>query len=525
MATHPVEHQAPDPSADGELITDDISNIGKSNLQGLKHRYDLTEDRNIEYDFEQTVSQKVLANAGVTYNTNTWIFELPPYIACSRWMYGLIEIRFKLHPAGGGNFPDNIENFGNNAAFIRPCFGPNLIDSITVIVNGQNIYTQEDHGIINYVMDLLTMKEEDYPKRNFEYGAGIYKRRKINPEASRTADNGLSDAVKATDMGPNTSMSVANTYQQNIVAVQEQKEYTDMYCKYLPGSKEWVMMFRMHHPMFHTNKFMAPDFSCQIMVKLATPGQLFQCASTHVPKVEYTKVVYHDHLIKLERKPAELWAERILSHKNGLMIYPITRHIIEHHNVPNGNHFTIRAFQGRIPQRCCVFFVENGAFHAGSSERNPFDFKFWGVTEAYAKFAMKKYPDDDGIKIQGLPNTAAGVPYTKAQKEDIIRLNWPEIKRNMSTFVGEENVHKLYAKYEDFLDHCAVWTYDFTPLCNVQGMPQTDFPNRQGFCELFFRLQVAPQPTDSITCVCLGEYNNTLEFVGPTYQSNNDFTK
>ena len=491
---------------------------GEDALNKYKRKFDMKSRPSFENDFQQTERIKVPANGGGPVVSNVWEFDLKPYQGCARMMSGTLEIEMKILDNAGNPFPDDVEDFGTKMAFLRPGVGPNLVSQVDVLVNGQSVYVQEYHELVNYIYDMLTMKKKDVVNAEREYGAGFYTREKLDLEGGREAAY-----TGDKNMGPSTMPATKKTDANNAeVTVKEQSPYTSIYCHRLPGSKTFVLKFNLEHPMFHTVKMYPSEFSCKVRVKTNKAASLFQCASTHVPSIQFQKVSYVDEVIRLSDSAANFWASEIIR-GGGSIRMPIVRNVIFQHSVPTGvSQFNIRAIQGRMPSRMAVTFVNNNAWRSGSSVRNPSDFPFLGVTRMHAKYGRKVWPSE-GENILYEVDSAQPQKFTDAEVENLVRRNYYVYKQNMSVFNKDSEVHELAIQPEDWFTHCNVWCFDFTPTGRHAQFPFVTYPMLEGFVELDIEFKKSLPIDTAFTMVVMAEYSNEMHMSLPTFEITKDW--
>lgn len=490
---------------------------GTSQLKKFKEKFDMLSRPAFEKDFTSREIMHVAANAGGALTNNTWEFDLKPYQGCARDMTGVLEVEMRIRDNANKAFPTDIDAFGNKAVWLRPGAGPNLISEVSVLVNGQNVYTQEYHESVNYIMQALTMRKENEDVCEREYGGGFYRREHVNTDsAGRTTYNGEKL------LGPNTMPSKETTQTADKLLQSEQDAYSAVQTSRLPGSNTILFRFKMEHPMFHSVKMYPPEFSCKIRVKLNRAAVLFQCESTQVPKLEFVRVEYVDELIKLNEAACTAWTSQVVRAGNKVKM-PILRKTIYQHSVPRGlTTWTTQIIKGTIPTRIALAFVPNDAWRSGSSVRNQFNFPYLGVKKMHLRQDLKYWPGEKKNVLQEVQqHTDAKWP--DAEIETLIRRNYFTYKDNMSVFTPAAEVHHLAMRPEDWFTSCNFWCFDLSPTGHKAAFPYVSYPVQVGHLELDVEFANPISADTAYTLIVMAEHNNEMEMKLPTFEMTTDF--
>ena len=190
-------------------------------------------------------------------------------------------------------------------------------------------------------------------------------------------------------------------YKDTAGAMEDMKEegenegFTERY-GYCKASKTIDMIGRIHHDMFQEEKLLLNKVDINlILTRLANEF----CLLSDTGK-EY-KVVYKEAIFLVDRVTASDHTcsaiEKTL--EKGRAKYIVNNIRCKDITIPPGNHSLIedRLFNGKIPNRVIIVFVDNDAFH-GSYKSNPYNFKHMNISEI-------------GLSINGQP-----VPYSEPLK-------------------------------------------------------------------------------------------------------------
>ena len=156
------------------------------------------------------------------------------------------------------------------------------------------------------------------------------------------------------------------------------------------------MIGRIHHDMFQQDKLLLNKVDVNVTLSRAT-NEFCLLSST---KKEY-KVVFKDAVMLVKRVTASDHATSAIEKtlEKGRAKYTVDNIHCKDISIPPGNRSLIedRLFNGRIPNRVIIVFVDNNAFH-GSYDTNPYNFKHMNISEI-------------GLSINGQP-----IPYSEPLK-------------------------------------------------------------------------------------------------------------
>ena len=504
------------PDPDAQNMAQGAYGAGHQAMQGIKRKFNMEEEPPYDNDFEQPVLDEPKP---MELQGPIWSIDVPSWDACARIMKGEMEVELSVHKNDNSNLPDNYDDLGQDGFFVRPGFGTNLVDTVDVLVNGQSIHREENHGPLSYLNDLLTTtkEEEDYKYQHYFYG-------RLQEHTITVANRGQALTAEAAYLGPDTLPGVAqNDNAGGQIKLSEQKAYADKWTKPFLGSKKIIMRFCLRHPLFQTTKVYPPNFSCQIQIKLAAAATLFTCRPTNIPTVKFHRVHYVDRLMRLNTEAAEKWVSDILRNK-GRIVMPVQRNIVFQHSLPMGTtQHVLRALTGRIPDRMSVFFVPNDAWRSANCQKNPCNWQYMGQTEMVCQYGERYWPHRNARWRDVPVAITPGTRLTTAQKEETVRRNWPHIKDHMGVFFPHNQLYKLAMTYEDFVGVCNVWSYDFTSLGLKAITGEMKYKNYQGHIDLFMRWVGATPRDRTRLCIIVAEYENTVEYSVPDFTAKTDF--
>ena len=157
------------------------------------------------------------------------------------------------------------------------------------------------------------------------------------------------------------------------------------------------MIGRLHHDMFQQEKLLLSK--TDISVVLTRAANAFCLLSAK--KKEY-RVVFKDAQLLVQRVSAsDKTSEGIeKALERGRAKYTVNKMQCKDITIPPGNRSITedRLFNGKIPNRVIVVFVDNDAFH-GSYDANPFNFKHMNITEIGFSINGQPLPYSEPLKL------------------------------------------------------------------------------------------------------------------------------
>ena len=157
------------------------------------------------------------------------------------------------------------------------------------------------------------------------------------------------------------------------------------------------MMGRLHHDMFQQEKLLLSK--TDINVVLTRAANEFRLMS--IKKKEY-KVIFNDAQLLVQRVSASdktsVGIEKAL--ERGRAKYTVNKIQCKDITIPPGNRSITedRLFNGKIPNRVIIVFVDNDAFH-GSYSTNPYNFQHMNVSEIGLSINGQPLPYSEPLKL------------------------------------------------------------------------------------------------------------------------------
>ena len=157
------------------------------------------------------------------------------------------------------------------------------------------------------------------------------------------------------------------------------------------------MMGRLHHDMFQQEKLLLSKTDINVVLTRAANEFCLMSAK----KKEY-KVIFNDAQLLVQRVSAtdktSVAIEKAL--ERGRAKYTVNKIQCKDITIPPGNRSITedRLFNGKIPNRVIIVFVDNDAFH-GSYSTNPYNFQHMNVSEIGLSINGQPPPYSEPLKL------------------------------------------------------------------------------------------------------------------------------
>ena len=184
---------------------------------------------------------------------------------------------------------------------------------------------------------------------------------------------------------------------EDMTAKTGNKGFAERY-KYCKDNQTIDMIGRIHHDMFQQDKLLLNKVD--ISVTLSRSANEFCLLSS--TKKEY-KVVFKEAVLLVKRVTASDHTTSAIEKtlEKGRVKYIVDNIRCKDITIPPGNRSLVeeRLFNGKIPNRIIVVFVDNDAFH-GSYNTNPFNFKHMNISEIGLSINGQPIPYSEPLKLQ-----------------------------------------------------------------------------------------------------------------------------
>ncbi|XP_062600266.1 uncharacterized protein F54H12.2-like [Saccostrea cucullata] len=145
----------------------------------------------------------------------------------------------------------------------------------------------------------------------------------------------------------------------------------------IAGSKKITLLDRLHLDLFQQDRFLPNGVDVRLRFNRARPAFYLMTGQANTGKIKILSMVLWVRKIK----PAPTLMNQINQNLNTHRAkYPLRRVEVKTFTIPTGTQskITDHLFQGQMPKRLILGFVENAAFN-GDKTKNPFHFQNFGI--------------------------------------------------------------------------------------------------------------------------------------------------
>ncbi len=194
---------------------------------------------------------------------------------------------------------------------------------------------------------------------------------------------------------------------------------------------------------------------------------------------------YEDVFLRIKRQiisPSVMAALTKVSEQTSFK-YPLKRTILKPFVIPHAsNKFSLTICKGIMPRRALFFFIETTAYD-GTIDKNPFNFKNFGVNFLQLKINSKSLPNTNGLNM------------------DFSKDNYLEAYKSLVKLISDLDI-----SYEEFKNGYAIYAFDLNP--DVSSSEHYSLL-RDGVMNLDVKL--TEKQNESITLMAYLEYDNVIE--------------
>ena len=512
--TSPMLYEPWYPGRDFNPFSPPLDN-GAEKMANLKRRLNMREEPTYDKDFKTTEVRRVYANSLETrdvleFDFQTWkdSLRVPP----SR-----LFLRVSFHKPDKTKLPDTAATMGTNNAWLRDNFLTNYIKLVEFIVNGQTV-EQRDYDHVARVVKTMTLPKdrENYDRLRSDWG--IPHDAPIN--TTRTGEHVITDDSLKT-LTPSTLPATVDTVNdKTVVAIREQEAYNKRYGSKLLGSKEHIFSTDILYPMNQEFKLLPFSTAFKIRIVLNDRNNCFTCASGMAPYIKIHEAWFEDWLIRCDSEFVDKVSKDIVSGE-GKMNFPITRRVLNMHEIPQTNHMKInRAIIGDIPSRVYLFVAPSNHFLANNSTRNPYVYKFPFITRFTLKYGDKEWPRKGGVEILGVPDNVRDGDYIRTLTDDevkeLVEMNSNEAYNVLRAPATARNyLHKMAVQEEEWFKYCFVICVDLSALGSDFLTPDTREPKSEG--DIAYDIEFKEVMPANHKLISIFEYKNMLTWNVPGF--------
>ena len=383
-------------------------------------------------------------------------------------------------------------------------------------VNGTSI-PQDHHDHLSNIFQAMTMPKTRTEYESMRSGCGVYRNSAVNTER---AENQIAPAQHLI-LTPRTNPAAVDAVGATaVVAIREQKAYNEFGHRHLLGSKPFTFRARLHHPLFHTAKFLPPATTYNVRLTLNPVANLFSCPAADVPKMRILEAAFEDHVIHIKKEYVTDVVHKVFG-GGGEMVFPITRHLVTERNIPrNTNRINMdHAITGTLPTRVIISFVAVNAWQLGRSTQNQYLYDFPGLTGVEVTYGTKKWPIEGGLKFKRIP--AHGPPYSDAEVKEMVWYNTKPYDMIRSVFVAKEKIHEMECNAHDFFRYNGHVAIDLTALRCASETTQIREAKYEG--NLTFTLTFSHNYDQDSMMIMTTEHANQITWQVPRNEIQTDY--
>jgi hypothetical protein len=191
------------------------------------------------------------------------------------------------------------------------------------------------------------------------------------------------------------------------------------------------------------------------------------------------------------------------------------------HDIPQTVHMKLnRVIIGDIPSRLYIFVAPSDTFLAHNPTKNPYVYKFPGITKFSLEYGDKEWPRKDGVEFRKVPGdliTKNGIrTLTDAEVERLVTHNWNSYDILRGPFTAPNFLHKMAVKEKEWFKYCCVMAVDLTPLaCDFFN---TDLRGPKSEGAIAINIKFAGVMPPDFKLVTISEFKNMVTWSVPDFK-------
>jgi hypothetical protein len=262
----------------------------------------------------------------------------------------------------------------------------------------------------------------------------------------------------------------------------------------------------------------------KIRVILNDRNDCFTCANNNVPFIKIHEAYFEDWLVRCDSDFVNSESKKIIS-ANGQMNFPVIRRELNMHDIHQTIHMKLnRAIIGDVPSRLFLFVARSDTFLAHNPTRNPYVYKFPGITKFSLEYGDKEWPRKDGVEFRHVPTDLMDKnrirTLTDAEVEKLVIHNTRAYDILRGPFTAPNFLHKMAVKEKEWFKYCCVLCVDFSPLGCDFFNPDLRGPKSVGDIAIKIRFS-GVMPADH-KLVTISEYKNMVTWTVPDFKLSMD---
>ncbi|XP_061177786.1 uncharacterized protein F54H12.2-like [Saccostrea echinata] len=251
-----------------------------------------------------------------------------------------------------------------------------------------SLFTEIDVSLIGKI---ITPGTDTYPYKVYLEKLLSYKPRTLATQMKAcslwekdTAGHMDERGLAALDVAANQTFNVSNantvTINKPIIPAYPANSKNEGYRKRheaINASKKITLLDRLHLDLFQQDRFLPNRIDVRLRFNRARPDFYMMTAQANTGKVKILSIVLWVRKVKPSPTLMNQINESLNTHRAK---YPLRRVEVKTFTIPTGTQskITDHLFQGQMPKRLILGFVENAAFN-GDKTKNPLIFKILGL--------------------------------------------------------------------------------------------------------------------------------------------------
>jgi hypothetical protein len=298
-----------------------------------------------------------------------------------------------------------------------------------------------------------------------------------------------------------------------------------VYSRRLLGSKSQYFSATILHPLIQEYKNLPPATPFKLRVVLDDCSNCFTCPNNNVPLIHVQEAYFEDTLIQCTPEFINSQNKHIFGN-GGQMVFPVIRREVNELNIPPSSQVTFnRAILGTIPSRLFMVILPTDAWRQNNPRKNPYIYKFAGITNMTLKYGDKEWPKKGGIDFHSVPNDILSdteiKTLTDEEVDNLVNDNIEAYDIMRKVFSASNFTHKLAVKEREWFKYCNVLGVDFTPFQQDFLNPDVREPITEG--DVTIRLSFVKPFPPGHKLILISEFKNTVTWSLPDFGLKGDY--
>ncbi|XP_061180826.1 uncharacterized protein F54H12.2-like [Saccostrea echinata] len=361
-----------------------------------------------------------------------------------------------------------------------------------------SLFTEID---VNVNGKIITPGTDTYPYKAYLEKLLSYKPRTLATQMKAcslwekdTAGHMDERGLAALDVDANQTFNVSNantvTINKPIIPAYPANSKNEGYRKRheaIDASKKITLLDRLHLDLFQQDRFLPNGVDVRLRFNRARPDFYMMTAQANTGKVKILSMVLWVRKVKPSPTLMNHINQTLNTHRAK---YPLRRVEVKSFTIPTGTQskITDHLFQGQMPKRLILGFVENAAFN-GDKTKNPFNFQNFGIKKL-------------DVSING--ETMMTRCFEPNFNEDLYLRSYLSMYQALGK-LGEDWAPDI--TLEEYKNGYTLWGWDFTK----DQEAQSDKFHLIETGNLRVEVQFTNNTATTLNCVVYAEFDNLLE--------------